>query len=139
MVDNGGVSMEKTTGGIRIEHLEDFSQVFQETFNAGDLDGLVSLFEPEAVLVAAPSQVATGTDAIREALAGFLAAWGHFEIKVLSRHQVGDIGLQTAEWKVENSDPDDSPRTLSARPVHVFRRQADGSWRYLIDNAFPFG
>jgi len=69
--------MEKTTGGIRIEHLGDFSQVFQETFNAGDLDGLVSLFEPEAVLVPGPSQVATGTDAIREALAGFLAAWGH--------------------------------------------------------------
>ncbi|MGH3607648.1 MAG: YybH family protein [Pseudonocardiaceae bacterium] len=131
MVDDGGVTMEKATGVIRIEHLEDFAQVFQETYNTGDLDGLISLFEPEAVLVPGPSQVATGTDAIREALAGFLAAWGRFEIKVLSRHQVGDIGLQTAEWKVENNDPDGSPRTFSARPVHVFRRQADGSWDLL--------
>ncbi|HEX5347949.1 MAG TPA: hypothetical protein VFW64_12760 [Pseudonocardiaceae bacterium] len=85
--------MEKTMGGIRIEHLEDFSQVCP-----------------------------------RQCL-----------IQVLSRHQVGDIGLQTAEWKVENNDPDGSPRTLSARTVHVFRRQPDGSWRYLVDNAFPFG
>ncbi|MDQ5853940.1 MAG: hypothetical protein M3380_18125 [Chloroflexota bacterium] len=46
--------MEKTTGKIRIEHLEDASRVFQETFNAGDLNGLVSLFEPEAVLVPGP-------------------------------------------------------------------------------------
>lgn len=66
--------MEKATGVIRIEHLEDFAQVFQETYNTGDLDGLISLFEPEAVLVPGPSQVATGTDAIREGLAGFLAA-----------------------------------------------------------------
>jgi uncharacterized protein (TIGR02246 family) len=131
--------MEKIAGKIRIEHLEDASRVFQETFNAGDLDGLVSLFEPEAVLVPGPGQVATGADAIREALAGFLAAWGRFEVRVLSRHQVGDIGLQTAEWKVENSHAGGSPRTLSARPVHVLRRQTDGSWRFLIDNAFPFG
>ncbi|MDQ4033059.1 MAG: SgcJ/EcaC family oxidoreductase [Actinomycetota bacterium] len=131
--------MEKTSGKIRIEHLEDAAPMFQETFNSGDLDGLVSLFEPGAVLVPGPGQVATGVDAIRETLAGFLAAWGRFEVKVLSRHQMGDIALQTAEWTVENNDPDGSPRTLSARPVHLFRRQPDGSWRFIIDNAFPFG
>lgn len=90
------------------------------------------------MLVPASGQVAVGSDAIREALAGFLATWGRFEVKVISRHQVGDIALQTIEWKVENNDPDGSPRTVNARPAIVFRRQADGSWRFLIDNAFPF-
>ena len=131
--------MEKTTGGIRIEHLEDFSQVFQETFNAGDLDGLVSLFEPEAVLVAGPSQVATGTDAIREALAGFLAAWGHFEIKVLSRHQVGDIGLQTAEWKVENSDPEDSRGRLALDLCTSFAGRRTDRGVTSLTTPFPSG
>jgi hypothetical protein len=46
--------MEKATGGIWIEHLEDLSQVFQETFNAGDLDGLVSLFSPRPCLFQVP-------------------------------------------------------------------------------------
>lgn len=68
---------EKTAPSvIRIERLEDAGQMIQDTFNAGDLDGLVSLFEPEAVLVPAPGQVAAGSDAIREAFTGFLATWG---------------------------------------------------------------
>ena len=38
---------EKTAPSvIRIERLEDAGQMIQDTFNAGDLDGLVSLFEP---------------------------------------------------------------------------------------------
>lgn len=112
--------------------------MFQDTFNAGDLDGLVSLFKPESVLVPAPGQVASGANDIRATLATSLATWERLEVTVLSRHQVGDIALQTAEWKVENKDPDGSPRTLRARPAVVFRRQPDGSWRFLIDNAFPF-
>ncbi|MGH3768143.1 MAG: YybH family protein [Pseudonocardiaceae bacterium] len=123
---------------IRIERLEDAGRVFQDTFNAGDVDGLVNLFEPDAVLVPAPGQATVGSDAIREVFAGFLATWERFEIKVFSRHQVGDIALITAEWKVEGKDPDGNPVTLRARPAIVFRRQADGSWRFLIDNAFPF-
>jgi uncharacterized protein (TIGR02246 family) len=123
---------------VGIENLQDAPTVFQDVFNAGDLDGLVSLFEPEAVLVPAPGQVAVGSDAIREALAGFLATGGRFEFKIFSRHQVGDIALETLEWTVERTGPDGNPVTLRARPAVVFRRQADGSWRFAIDNPFPF-
>jgi ketosteroid isomerase-like protein len=57
---------EKTAPSvIRIEHVEEAGKVFQDTFNAGDIDGLVSLFEPEAVLVPAPGKVVAGSDALR--------------------------------------------------------------------------
>ena len=42
---------KKTAPGVvRVERPEDAPKVFQDAFNAGDLDGLVNLFEPEAVL-----------------------------------------------------------------------------------------
>jgi hypothetical protein len=41
---------------IRIEHVEEAGKVFQDAFNAGDIDGLVSLFEPDAVLVPDPGK-----------------------------------------------------------------------------------
>jgi len=45
---------------------------FQDAFNRHDLDAIVALYEPGAVLVRADGP-AQGTDAIREAYRGFLA------------------------------------------------------------------
>lgn len=43
---------------------EDLARLLVERINAGDLEGVVSLYEPEAVL-ALPEQVAVGQEAIR--------------------------------------------------------------------------
>ncbi len=123
----------------RIEHVEEAGKVFQDAFNAGDIDGLVSLFEPDAVLVPAPGQIVSGSDALREMFAGVLATGAQFErVRLFGFHRVGDIALATAEWKMESNDADGGLVTVRARPAIVFRQQADGSWRFLIDNAFPF-
>jgi ketosteroid isomerase-like protein len=45
----------------------DMHRLFAEAFNAPDLDALVALYEPEAVLVPQAGQRAAGRDAIREA------------------------------------------------------------------------
>jgi ketosteroid isomerase-like protein len=44
--------------------------LFQDAFNADDLDGLVNFYEPEGVFVPAPGQVAADPASIREVLAG---------------------------------------------------------------------
>ena len=129
---------EKSTSVIRIERPEDAPRVFLDAFNAGDLDGLVNLFEPDAVIVVASGQVVTGSAEIREELANFRSTWKWWEIRLVSHHRVGDIALNTVEHKLQNSAPDGSANTLSVRATVVFRRQTDGSWRFVIDNAAPF-
>lgn len=125
-------------GAIRVENLADGARAFQDAVNAGDLDGMVSLYESEAVFVPAFGQAAAGSASIREVLAGFLAMKGRFDLKVMSRQQVGDIALETAEWKLEGTDPDGNPVSLAGVAAVVLRRQADGSWLMIIDNPFPF-
>jgi len=51
---------------------------------------------------------------------------------------VGDIALNTVEHTLYSDDPDGSPNTLRLRAAVVFRRQVDGSWRFLMDNGAPF-
>src|ERR687885_1006494 len=46
--------------------------LFEEAFNAGHLDALMALYEPDAALVPQPGSVAEGTAAIRESLTWFL-------------------------------------------------------------------
>ena len=55
---------------------EQIHRVFEERFNAGDLDGLMELYEPEAALIAQPGSVAHGNEQARAALQGFLS-WIH--------------------------------------------------------------
>jgi hypothetical protein len=44
---------------------EDLGRFFIERGNAGDVEGLVALYEPDAVLVFLRGQLTTGTEAIR--------------------------------------------------------------------------
>ena len=49
---------------------EQIHRVFEERFNASDLDGLMELYEPEAALIAQPGSVAHGSEQARAALQG---------------------------------------------------------------------
>ena len=93
------MTREPVPAVARIEHVEEAGKVFQDAFNAGDIDGLVSLFEPDAVLVPDPGKIVSGADALRETFAGVLATGARFErVKLFSPQRVKDIALATAEW-----------------------------------------
>lgn len=53
---------------------EDLSRFFVERANSGDVEGLVALYEPDAVLALPSGEVARGSDAIRKAYEQLLGA-----------------------------------------------------------------
>jgi uncharacterized protein (TIGR02246 family) len=120
-----------------VRHPEELDRLFAAALNAGDLEALMKLYEPEATLTPEPGKVVAGASAIREALSGFLAAKPRMTIanKVLA--QTGDIALVTAQWQLSGTGPDGKPMMLSGQSVEVCRRQADGSWLFAIDT--PWG
>ena len=52
---------------------EEVVQAFYRAFNNGDIETIVTLYEPRAILVAQPGQLVEGLAALREALREFLA------------------------------------------------------------------
>jgi ketosteroid isomerase-like protein len=60
---------------------EQIHRVFEDRFNAGDLDGLMELYEPDAALIAQPGSVAHGNKQARAALQGFLALKGRIRLE----------------------------------------------------------
>ena len=116
---------------------EQIHRLFEAAFNAGDVDALMDLYEPEAVLVVQPGQTVAGLDRVREALGGFLAIGGPLSLATADVVQGGDLALMAGRWTLSGTGPDGQPVTLGAVSAEVARRGADGAWRYVLDN--PWG
>ena len=112
--------------------------LFQKTFNAGDLEGLMALYEPDAIVIPlSGAEPVKGIRAIRSALEGFLALKGKLELQTKHVVQHGDIALLRGDWRLKGTGPDGKPVEMVHGSAEVVRRQPDGSWRYIIDH--PFG
>ena len=116
---------------------DELDTLFAKALNAGDLDALVSLYEPDASLMPSPGNVVVGKVAIRAALAGFISAKPRMTLKARTLSQTGDLALVTAEWQLAMSDQEGKPVAMTGQSVEVLRRQGDGRWLFAID--FPFG
>jgi len=116
---------------------EEIDRIFERELNAGNLDGLVALYEPTAAFTVEPGKVVTGTAAIREAVAGFLALKPNISLSPRVLADTGDIAMVSSKWKLKGTAPDGSAVDLTGESVEILRRQADGTWKFIIDS--PWG
>ena len=116
---------------------EELDRLFVEALNAGHLEALVALYEPDATLTLQPGQVVSGTQAIREALGAFVAMKPTMTLEVKTLAQTADLALTSARWELTSTGPDGSLVTTRGHSVEVSRRQPDGTWRFVIDS--PWG
>lgn len=115
---------------------EETDQLIGQALSRGDVDAAVQLFEPGGLLVDPDSgTLLRGHDEIRRALAAMLEAQP--ELVATARPRVlvcGDIALVLADWALNMRGTDGSSITETGTATDVMRRQADGTWRYVIDN-----
>ena len=114
---------------------EQIHRLFEDMFNAGDIDGLMELYESDAALIAQPGSVDHGSEQVRAALQGFLALKGRITLDTKLVFTVGDLAYLSNTWSLNGTGPDGNSVVLGATTAEVARRQADGTWRYVIDNA----
>jgi uncharacterized protein (TIGR02246 family) len=116
---------------------EQMHRLFEQAFNAGDLEALLALYEPDAALIPQPGTVVEGRAAIRDALRWFLDRRGEITLDTRLVLRVGDLAFLANRWSLAGGTmPDGSPAELGATTAEVARRQADGTWLYVIDNAW---
>ncbi|CAN5688488.1 hypothetical protein BH23CHL2_BH23CHL2_31920 [soil metagenome] len=110
-------------------------ELFEEAYNAGDIDGLMALYEKDCALVGAPGSVATGPDEVRAGLRGLLGLKGQAQLTTRDVVQAGDLALLSCSWTLDGTGPDGEPLSIGGITAEVARRQPDGRWLYVIDNA----
>ena len=108
-----------------------------EGINAGDLDSLMTLYEADACFATQPGQLAKSPESISQSLRNFINMNGKLDLKVKRVLQASDLALVITEWSFSGTGPDGKPVTMDARSSDVLRQQANGAWRFVIDN--PWG
>lgn len=102
---------------------EDLPRLFVQFVQAGDYDGLATLYEPDAVLATGPGEVTRGGEAIAKAFA-----------QLFSEHPLETSGsdprpvLRCGDFALTSTRLPDGRAT-----AEVAHRQPDGSWRWVID------
>jgi ketosteroid isomerase-like protein len=112
---------------------EEICRLFQHYMAEGDIDSVLSVYDPEAVFLNQSGEVKKGEAGLRQELAPFAVRKAVFNFDIKQVIQSGDIALMHTEWKVS------SPQQMSVYAIEVARRQPDGTWRWLIGDPFTIG
>ncbi|MDF3838017.1 hypothetical protein P3W85_34555, partial [Cupriavidus basilensis] len=116
----------------KVMHPKGMNETFARAFNSRDLRNLLCLYEPGAKLCTDGTGTVLGDEARIAAaleqlllLPGTMVSRNHFCI------EHGDIALLRADWRLLDTA---GTSVACGSSCEVARRQADGSWRYVIDH-----
>ncbi len=100
----------------------DLERFFVERANAGDVEGLVALYESNATLACGDGEVVVGLDQLRKFFINFLTSRPQLTPSVQAPALCsGNLALTSS--RLDNGD-------ITAE---IARRQPDGSWLWAVD------
>ena len=107
---------------------QDMNRTFAQARNAGDVEGLLSLFEPEAVIQEVERRCAC-TDELRTHLEWLITLGGEMVSENNFAIHAGELALLRADYAIYQ----DGRIAVAGSSAEVVRRQLDGRWLYVID------
>ncbi len=113
---------------------EELHALIAAAINAGDRDAFARLYEPDATHIVPPDgRRVSGREAIRAAVEPTLALAPRARIEVVGQLQADGLALTYARWSIVGTDGGERVE-MSGHGTLVSRRQADGTWRIVLDD-----
>ncbi|KIP67065.1 MULTISPECIES: YybH family protein [Vibrio harveyi group] len=105
--------------------------LFGQYFAKKDLDGLGTLFHPNAVFVLdKKGNQAKGREEIKQVLKGYMNGDVDMLTKAVSIHINDDIAMVRSDWEILNASQGNNIQGTALEVMHY----VDGGWVYVIDN-----
>jgi uncharacterized protein (TIGR02246 family) len=111
---------------------EDWPSLFDHNLNAGDLDAVMELYEPDARFVARSGETVVGRDRIRDALAGMIRSRTKLQSRVIKAITVDDLALLYTDFEGEAVDASGKTIEVRYKAIEVLRRQPHGAWKLIV-------
>jgi uncharacterized protein (TIGR02246 family) len=104
-------------------------------FNEGNMEAVLSFYEESAVVVTEPGKIARGTAEIRGFLEEVMKSGASAKQLKIHVIEADGIALFLSRWTLAANGPNGDVASRTFVATTVFRRQADGTWKALIDNS----
>lgn len=126
-----GVDLEAERASLRQADAD-----YSEAAAAKDIERWASWYVADATMYPPNGSAVTGIDAIQEfgvefsGMPDFAASFDPVKVEVSVD---GDMGYTLNDYVITITGPDGNPVTEQGPDFHVWRKQADGSWKIVID------
>jgi ketosteroid isomerase-like protein len=109
----------------------DIAACVAEYLQAGDLEGVVSMFHPDCQIYFPPGEApSVGLDGARAVFKDFVPMRPVLKSTVTNEVINGDTALLKADWSFEDADGN---VIAQGQSTEVAKKLANGGWGYLID------
>ena len=111
---------------------EDWPRLFEQQLNAGDLEAVVALYEPNASCVPKSGKTVVGHDGIRLMLAELIGTRARLQGRVIKVVAAGDVALLYTDWQGTMVEPSGKTVENHFKAIEIVRRQPDGTWKLIV-------
>ncbi len=108
-----------------------------QAFARKDLAGYLAFVDSTASIQQPNAPAVTGTAAIRALIEGFYALpnlSGTWQPTRVEAARSGDLAYSTGTYELRFNDPSGRPVTERGKYVEIWRQQADGSWKMVVES-----
>lgn len=111
-------------------------EIFKKALNNKNLDVLVDIYADDAVMVAVGGQEIRGKQAIRAFFSEIVKSVDNFTFETVFRMNYEDTVVFRSKYTVVFNTEDGQKIEQSTGGIEVLRKQADGSWLFVVDHHF---
>lgn len=108
-------------------------------FNAGDMEKMVAHYQDDVLVSAPGAPDIAGKKAWLDAIAASLPADAGLTLRfdTVELEVAGDLAYERGSYAIGMATQPDAQPMIVGRHIHIFRRQADGSWKgwRLMENS----
>ena len=122
------------------EKLMQLSREWSKSASSRDVEKTLSYWTDDAVVISAGQPILKGKNAIRQMVEGgyknpsFKISW---EPKSAEISKSGDLGYLIEDSQITVNDSTGKPVTQHFKSVTVWKKQADGTWKNVVDVMSP--
>jgi len=131
------MSTEGEESIVPVSTPEVWMDTWGDLFTKKDVEGLLELYQPDAVFVGEPKKPAPIAAGLRETINGFLAMNGTLKLNTKGAVVNGDTAVVYGPWIFDATGPE-GPVHMDFVATAVLKKGSDG-WRATIDDFFSEG
>lgn len=121
---------------LKAQTPDQIHECFERALADNDIDAMMAVYEPDAVLVPEAGKTVEGADAVRRHLEEMLAMKPRLRSETTVAVRAGDIAMLRAKWTMSIPSAQGQAAEVRGESTEIVRRQRDGTWKCVIDNPF---